>query len=83
LRLKGARETVDHAVDADIRDWLPGDIIVNDDWKLPDALCPGAYLLQAGIVTPVPGMPTVRFACDAPMEDGFCTVGKIIIEQSM
>lgn len=83
LRLKGEHETIDHAVDTDIRDWLPGDIIVNDDWKLPESLRSGTYLLQAGIVTPLQNNPTIRFACDAPIEDGFCTMGKVIIEQSL
>lgn len=79
LRLKGERQTVDRAASADIRDWLPGDIILNEDWALPANLTPGAYLLQAGIPTPVPGMPTVRFACDAPEDEGFYTIGKITI----
>jgi hypothetical protein len=81
LRLKGEHETVDHATCDDIRDWLPGDIIVNEDWTLPLSLHPGTYLLQTGIGTPVPGFPTICFACDAPLEDGFHTIGKIIIEK--
>lgn len=80
LRLKGGHETIDCVAGGDVRDWLPGDIVVNADWTLPTGLQPGAYLLQAGIVTPVPGMPAVLFACDAPQDEGFNTIGKIVIQ---
>jgi hypothetical protein len=79
LRLKGEHQTADHATADDIRNWLPGDIIVYDDWALPDNLRPGTYLLQAGIVTPVPGMKAIKFACDAPEDGGFYTIGKVVI----
>lgn len=79
LRLKGQNGSATHRTAADIRDWFPGDIIVNEDWALPENLRPGPYLLQAAIVDPRSGLPNVRFGCDAPEDEGYSTIGKIEI----
>ena len=80
LRLISGSGEVRHTMPADIRDWLPGDIILRAEWTLPLYLPEDTYALQLGIVDPRNGQSIVRFACDAPCsDDGFVQVGQVRI----
>jgi hypothetical protein len=80
LRLKNESHEVRHTVTADVRDWLPGDIVLRSQWTLPFYMPEGSYFLQAAIVSPQTGKGIITFANDAPHdEDGFMTVGQVRI----
>jgi len=80
LRLKGNGMDIRRVIPADVRDWLPGDVVIRDDWTLPLYIPEGNFALQAGICNPRDGNGIIRFANDEPCdEDGFMTIGQIRI----
>jgi len=80
LRLKSEKHEARKTISTDIRDWLPGDIVLRENWTLPLYIPEDAYALQIGIVNPHTGKPFVQFANDAPCDaDGFMTVGQFQI----
>ena len=80
LRLKSENFDMCHKISADIRDWLPGDVVLRENWTLPLYIPEDIYELQIGILNPLTDKPVVQFANDAPCDkDGFMNVGKIDI----
>jgi hypothetical protein len=64
---------------ADIKTWLPGDIVYDDNLYIPYDLPVGTYQLEVGIVSPVTFEPRVKLAINGVNEDGWYPMGKIEI----
>jgi hypothetical protein len=80
LRLKSARRTAMFTADADIRTWLPGDVIYDDAVFISADMPPGEYDLAIALVDPQTREPKVRLAIEGRGTDGWYTLGKIRVE---
>jgi hypothetical protein len=80
IRLKSEKEAVMFTADADIRDWLPGDIVYNDHFFIPQDMNPGSYDLQLAMVDPLTRKPRIKLAIEGGDEEGWYTLGKILIK---
>lgn len=77
IRLKNKNETRIMITDADIRTWLPGDIVYNDAVYIPSGTMAGTYDLQIGIVDRTTHQPKVKLAIEGITEDGWYNLGTI------
>ena len=80
LRLKSAGRTAMFTTDADIRTWLPGDVIYDDAVFVPADMPAGEYDLAIALIDPQTREPKVKLAIQGRAEDGWYTLGKIRVE---
>ncbi|MEO7141881.1 MAG: DUF4832 domain-containing protein [Bryobacteraceae bacterium] len=76
LRLRGKTRTQILPASADIRKWLPGDVIYDDAVFVPD-MPAGDYELELAIVDPVSNAPKVKLAIAGMEPDGWYPLGNI------
>lgn len=67
-------------VPADIRNWLPGDSLVEENVVLPPDL-QGTYQLRVALLNPRTQKPAVRLAIEGRTEDGWYQLGSITVEK--
>ena len=79
LRLKNDKLAAAVKTEADIRTWLPGDIVFNNSIAIPDDVTPGEYELQIGVVDPETGKPNLKLAIAGIDPDGWYNLGSIAI----
>ncbi len=79
LRLKNGSQSIILPTDADIRSWLPGDIVYDNSVFVPAELPAGEYELQIGLLDPVSRQPRVKLAIAGHQPDGWYALGKIRI----
>ncbi|MFO7668019.1 MAG: DUF4832 domain-containing protein [Bacteroidales bacterium] len=79
FRLKKEKDTHVLITGADIRDWLPGDNLYNDAVFIPPDLSHGWYDLQIGIIDPLDSEPVIDLAIEGKDQEGWYTLGKILI----
>ncbi len=77
LRLKSGERSAVLVTDADIRTWLPGDIVYDDAVFVPPDLEPGDYELALALVDPRTGAPKVQLAIAGRGSDGWYGLGRI------
>lgn len=81
LRLKnGAGEQI-MLTGADIRTWLPGDVVYDDAVFVPRALAAGRYDLDIAIVEESTRQPKVKLAIAGVKPDGWYALGSIEIRE--
>ena len=80
VRLKGQQAAVVLATGADIREWLPGDIVYDSGVVVPFGTPAGDYELQLAVIDPQTRQPKVRLAIEGGGEDGWYTLGKLRVE---
>jgi hypothetical protein len=80
LRLKGNSRTQILLTSADIRKWLPGDVIYDDTVFVPADMPAGDYELSLAIVDPTTHEPKVKLAIAGMEPDGWYPLGKIRIQ---
>jgi len=80
IRLTNTKDSITFLTDADIREWLPGDNIYNNNIFIPKNFTPGDYHVQVGIVDPLNGKPKVQLAIEGKDNGGWYDLGKIKIE---
>jgi hypothetical protein len=80
LRLKNNKRLEVLITDADITTWLPGDNLYDDGVFVPFDTPPGEYNLQIGIVDIKSHAPKVNLAIEGRDNEGWYTIGKIIIK---
>ena len=81
FRLKSDTEKV-FITDADISSWLPGDIVYDNEFFIPEDLPTGVYDLQVGIIDKIDQKPVVNLAIEGRDSKGWYLLGKIkIVEQ--
>ncbi len=77
VRIKNDIRSEIFATGADVRTWLPGDIIYEDKLYLPHDMPEGEYELAVAIVDPVSYKPKIKLAIKGMENDGWYTMGKI------
>ena len=80
LRLKGRGRSQILSTDADIRSWLPGDVVYDSAVFIPADMPPGYYDLSIAILDPVSNMPKIKLAIADMQSDGWYPVGKIGVQ---
>jgi hypothetical protein len=64
-------------LDADLRTWLPGDVIWEGGVYVPDTLAPGEYRLRMALLDPRTLLPAVRLAIEGREDDGWYGLGTL------
>ena len=67
--------------DANILQWLPGDIIYDDNIFLPIDMPEGKYSLELAIVSHNTHEPKVKLAISGINEDGWYPMGEILVKK--
>jgi hypothetical protein len=80
LRLKSAARAVVLPADADIRTWLPGDVVYDSAVFAPADLPAGEYDLALALLDPQTREPKVKLAIEGRGADGWYTLGKLRVE---
>lgn len=80
LRLKGQDRTQILPTDADIRTWLPGDVVYDNAVFIPAGMPPGDYDLSIAILDPVSNTPKIKLAIADMQPDGWYPLGKIRVQ---
>ena len=83
LRLSGNGRKEILTTDADIRHWLPGDIIYDSAVVIPWDMPEGEYELDLAIIDPRTREPKIRLAIDGRRPDGWYSIGKIRIRETV
>jgi Domain of unknown function (DUF4832)/Beta-galactosidase len=65
---------------ADVRKWLPGDVVFEDPVFVPDDFAPGDYELSVALLDPITLEPGIRLAIERRGSDGWYTLGKIRVD---
>ena len=81
LRLKNDERTEVLITDANILQWLPGDIVYDDNVFLPLDMPEGKYDLGLAIVSPDSHEPKVKLAISGINKDGWYPMGKIQVKR--
>ncbi len=80
VRLKNAKRTQVFLTDADIRKWLPGDVIYDSAVVLPADMPAGDYELSLALVDPQSRTPKVQLAIAGRDEEGWYALGTIKVQ---
>jgi hypothetical protein len=83
VRLRSAQKTVILPADANIREWLPGDIVCDENLFIPYNTPLGKYHLDIAIVAPVSYEPRVKLAIEGRTDDGWYNIGDIEVKEAM
>ena len=67
-------------LEADVRQWLPGDSVYENTVPIPRVLKPDKYRLRVALLDPRTRMPAVRLAVAGRQEDGWYDMGEIYVE---
>ena len=79
LRLKSAARSTVLLTDADVRNWLPGDVVNDGAVFLPADMPEGEYDLSVALVDPATREPAVKLAIAGGGPDGWYPMGKIAV----
>lgn len=77
LRLVHGDQEVILPTTAEIKEWLPGDIIFEDAVFIPGDIKPGVYELQIGLLDRMLSGPRIRLANEGRTPDGWYTLDKL------
>lgn len=85
IRLKNDSHTSTVLTRADVREWLPGDIVYNDAVFLPADLPAGEYQLEIALVekpltVEQPHVPKIKLAIEGITPEGWYSLGSISVE---
>ena len=67
-------------LETDIRQWLPGDSVVDTTVAVPRDLAPGTYGVRVALLDPTTRQPAIRLAIAGRQQDGWYQVGEIVVE---
>ncbi|RPI29388.1 MAG: DUF4832 domain-containing protein [Acidobacteria bacterium] len=65
---------------ARLREWLPGDAVVEESIYIPEGIKPGKYPVRVAVLDPHTGHPAVKLAIDGRESDGWYRVGEIEVK---
>jgi hypothetical protein len=80
LRLKGTGRTTVLPSAADIRTWVPGDVVYDNAVFVPADMPAGEYDLAIALLDPQTREPKVKLAIAGVEPDGWYTLGKLRVE---
>jgi hypothetical protein len=67
-------------LEADVRQWLPGDSVYENTVPIPRDLKPGKYRLRVALLDPRTRMPAIRLAIVGRQDDGWYDMGEVSVE---
>jgi len=67
-------------LDANVKQWLPGDSVYEKTAYVPRGLKSGKYRLRVGLLDPRTRIPVIRLAITGRQDDGWYDVGEITVE---
>jgi hypothetical protein len=79
VRLQSGAHTAVLLSSADIRSWLPGDIVHDDAVTLPASLVPGEYRLAVALVDEATRAPRVKLAIAGADAEGWYDLGPVSV----
>jgi hypothetical protein len=79
LQFHSEAESRKVTLDADVRQWLPGDAVVDQAICVPDSLPAGAYRLRLALLDPRTNIPAVQLAIKGREADGWYDLGAITV----
>lgn len=65
---------------ANPRNWLPGDSVVEETVYVPEGLKPGKYPVRVALLDQRAGQPAVKLAIEGHEPDGWYRVGEIEVK---
>ncbi|GAI74963.1 unnamed protein product, partial [marine sediment metagenome] len=77
LRLVNGDHEIILPTTAEIKEWLPGDIVYEDAVFIPADIKPGIYELQIGILDRLLSGPRIRLANEGRTPDGWYTLDEL------
>ena len=80
VRLKNTERTVILPTCAELQNWLPGDIVDEENLFIPFDMPLGKYQIEIAIVSPVSYEPRVKLAIAGVKKDGWYTMGEIEVK---
>ena len=81
VRLTNETNTTYLMSEVDITNWLPGDILFDEEFYLPHDIPAGDYQLQIAIVEPVTRSARVQLAIEGKTGDGWYDIGPIEVKE--
>jgi len=82
VRLRNAERTEIMITSAHLPDWMPGDIVHDEILYLPYSMPPGNYNIEVAIVDPVSYEPRVKLAIAGKKDDGWYSLGEILVQNN-
>ena len=82
VRLRNEQKTIVLPTAANIRDWLPGDILYEENLYIPLDAPAGKYRVELAIVSPVTYEPRIQIAIDGKTDDGWYFLGDVEIKEN-
>ena len=79
LRLVSGDQAFILPTTADIKQWLPGDIVYEDAVFIPAGIQAGEYEVQIGLLDPALSAPRIRLAIEGRTPEGWYSLGKVDI----
>ncbi|MBM1105636.1 DUF4832 domain-containing protein [Aurantibacter crassamenti] len=79
VRLKNKTTTKVFSFNVDIRDWLPGDVYLEDKLYIPNDMPLGDYQIEVAIVDPVMFESRVKLAIEGINDEGWYSMGEVNI----
>lgn len=80
VRIRNSQYAEVLPLSANVRDWLPGDIVCDDVLYIPFEMPAGLYNLDIAIVSPVTYEPLIKLAIAGIKDDGWYNMGEIIVK---
>jgi hypothetical protein len=79
MELKSTGASAIIRVPAKLREWLPGDAVVDRFLYVPENLPPGTYSVRIGMLDMDTGKPAIQFANEGRQPDGWYAMGSLQI----
>ncbi|SDW78295.1 DUF4832 domain-containing protein [Paenibacillus sp. CF384] len=83
VRLVNERCSNVYLTDADIREWLPGDITYERSLDIPPDMPLGHYRLEVALVDRLTGEPGIRLASEGRQPDGWYAAGTVHVQTEL
>ncbi len=81
VRLKSGNREAVYLTDANLKDWLPGDIVCDDAFFVPADFPSGVCDVQVAIVDKINHEPRIRLAIDGKLGDGWYQIGTVKVAE--
>ena len=81
VRLKSAQKTLILSTNANLLEWLPGDIVHDEKLYIPFDMPLGKYQVEIAIVSPVSYEPRVKLAIEGITADGWYPMGEVEVKE--
>ena len=81
IQLQSGEKRVTLRVPADVKQWLPGDSVVDQPLYIPSGLAAGQYHVRVGLLDPRSGEPAIRLAIEGRQPDGWYDLGTLEVQQ--